>query len=113
MRPDFTATAMNHSIIAIAVIGSLTVPGIFAAPPLLDFPGPGYREQAKLVSPKRTPKVLPPVIWFGSVHAPDSRTFETANPSQSLPESSDPSQSFSEPIRLFDTTSGGPKTQLK
>src|SRR5262245_50186749 len=104
--------AMHHSIIAIAVVGSVSASSALALPPLLDSPGPGYREQLKLLTPELTPKVSPPVNFFGTPKVPDSPKFEMLNPWQPL-ENAEPSRSFSEPIRLFDIKSGGSQTKLK
>jgi len=103
---------MNHStVVAIALISSVSAPSILAAPPLLDFPGPGYREQVKLVSPKRAERELQ-FNWIGPTQVPGARQLD--NSKLWLPlENADGSQPFSEPIRLFDTKAGGPKAQVK
>lgn len=104
---------MNHSIIAIAVVCSVSASSALAAPPLLDFPGPGYREQIKLLSPEVTPKTRPPVIWFRSPSIPESTPLDKI---RALPllDTPDGSRTFSEPIRLFDGPKGNPpKEPLK
>lgn len=105
--------AMHHSMIAIAVVGSVSASSALALPPLLDSPGPGYREQLKLLTPELTPKVHPPVIWFRSPSIPESTPLDKLRvlPLLDMPDGSRP---FSEPIRLFDASNpNSPKESSK
>lgn len=93
---------MNYSIIvAVAVLGGMPGAKILAGPALLDFPGPGYREQAGLITPIKERRDAP-------------STFRIQKPSLETPPAPlDGRNPFARPIRLFGAPIGDAKSDLK
>ena len=87
---------MNYSIIvAVVVVGGMPGARTLAGPALLDFPGPGYREQAGLITPSKELRDAP-------------TPFRIRKPSpQTPPAPLDGRNPFARPIRLFGAPIGG------
>lgn len=95
---------MNHSlIVAVAALSGISTGAALAGPALLDYPGPGYREQAGFLIEKKDQKTEITFEWYQfSDHQPQALRFSEP----------DFLQPFSKPIRLFDNKGGGARMDL-
>src|SRR5262245_17350071 len=92
---------MNRTVVVLAAaIGGMSAGSAQGGPALLDYPGPGYREQAGLTvrEPERKDvRVEVPSDWV-RFPAPNLVPLDSLSPNP-----------FSKPIRLFDFGSGPAK----
>lgn len=94
---------MNHSIIvAVSIVCGSSVGSALAGPALLDYPGPGYREQVEILSPKPERKVE--AVEIRSAWP----TFEKPKVQGLSPADADFMKSFTKPIRLFERSKPEP-----
>jgi len=98
---------MNYSIIvAVVVMGGTPGARTLAGPALLDFPGPGYREQAELITPIKEAKDVS--VNF-RIQKP---SLETPPTPSALPAPLDGRNPFAQPIRLFRAPVGDARFDL-